>query len=54
MKTKPQYIMKDQNHETIDNIMQYDLTWRQKRSNKSMHFSIIAGLTIVSFVSQLI
>ncbi len=48
------YIMKDQNRNTIENIMQYDLTWRQKRSNTSMHFSILVGLSIVSLISQLL
>jgi hypothetical protein len=48
------YIMKDQNRNCIDNIMDFDLTWRQKRADRSMHLSIIAGLTIVSFLSQVI
>ena len=38
----------------IDNIMNFDLTWRQKRVDRSMHLSIIAGLTIVSLLSQVI
>lgn len=54
MNTATHYIMKDQNKNTIENIMQFDLTWRQKRSNKSMHFSIIAGLSIVSLLSQIL
>ena len=48
------YIMKDQNKNCIDSIMNFDLTWRQKRADRSMHLSIIAGLTIVSFLSQVI
>jgi len=52
--TTNHYIMKDQNQNTVDNIMRYDLTWRQKRTNTSMHFSIIAGLSIVSLVSQIL
>lgn len=48
------YIMRDQYKKNIDSIMQYDLTWRQKRSNKSMHLSIFAGLTIVAFLSQVL
>ncbi len=52
--TNHDYIMKDQNKNCIDNIMNFDLTWRQKRVDRSMHFSIIAGLTIVSFLSQII
>ena len=50
----PVYIMHDQNKNSIDSIMDYDLTWRQKRSNKSMHFSIFAGLSLLSLFSQLI
>lgn len=52
--TNNHYIMKDQNKNCIDNIMNFDLTWRQKRVDRSMHLSIIAGLTFVSFLSQII
>ena len=52
--TTNHYIMKDQNRNTVENIMRYDLTWRQKRTSTSMHFSIIAGLSIVSLVSQIL
>jgi len=54
MKKQIQYIMKDQTTRTVDNIMQCDLTWRQKKVNTSMHFSIVAGLTVVSFISQIL
>ena len=54
MKNSNRYIMQDQNKNSIESIMRYDLTWRQKRTNTSMHFSILAGLSIVSLVSQLL
>ncbi len=54
MKTSIHYIMSEQNKNPVDDIMRYDLTWRQKTTNRSMHLSIIFGLTVVSFISQLI
>ena len=54
MKNSINYIMRDQHRGSIDDIMNYDLTWRQKRSNRSMHLSIIAGLSVLSFISQVI
>ncbi|MGD2117317.1 MAG: hypothetical protein PVG66_03085 [Chromatiales bacterium] len=49
-----QYIMQDQAKNAVNSIMQYDLTWRQKKATTSMHLSIIAGLSVISFLSQLI
>lgn len=54
MHTPVTYIMRDQNKNSIDNIMQYDLTWRQKKSDKSLHLSIIAGLSLLAIMSQFI
>ena len=48
------YIMQDQARNSVDSIMQYDPTWRQKKASTSMHLSIVAGLTIISFLSQVI
>jgi len=54
MKTDLHYIMNEQKKCTIDDIMHYDLTWRQKTSNRSLHLSIVVGLMTVSFISQII
>ena len=48
------YIMKDQNRNCIDNIMDFDLTWRQKKSSKSLHMAIIGGLSVVWMLAQLL
>ena len=54
MKTSVPFIMRDQHRMNIDDIMQYDLTWRQKTTNRSLHMSIVFGLAVVSLVSQLL
>jgi len=54
MFNKIDYIMKDQTRGTVDAIMNYDLTWRQKRSNRSLHLSVLAGLTVLSLITQII
>lgn len=54
MKTSVPFIMRDQHRLNIDDIMQYDLTWRQKSTNRSLHMSIVFGLTVVSLISQLL
>jgi hypothetical protein len=46
--------MRDQAKNSVDSIMQYDPTWRQKKATTSMHLSIVAGLTLISFLSQII
>ena len=48
------YIMQDQHRNSVSDIMAYDLTWRQKKQNTTMHLGIVAGLSLVGFLSQLI
>ncbi|MBT8440340.1 MAG: hypothetical protein HKP55_03625 [Gammaproteobacteria bacterium] len=52
MNTSIPYVMRDMNKSNIDNIMQFDLTWRQKKSSKSLHLAIIGGLTFVWMLAQ--
>lgn len=48
------YIMRDQHRNSVNDIMAYDLTWRQKKQNATMHMSIVAGLSVMGVLSQLI
>ena len=54
MNTTIPYVMRDMNKSNIDSIMQFDLTWRQKKSSKSLHLAIIGGLSIVWMLAQLL
>ena len=46
------YVMRDMNKKNIDSIMQFDLTWRNKKSSKALHLAVIGGLIFVWMLSQ--
>jgi len=52
MNTSTPYVMRDMNKSDIDSIMQFDLTWRQKKSSKGLHLVIIGGLSLVWILAQ--